>query len=635
MKTFIKYSIYCLAILSVASCKKDWLDRESQTILSNEQTMNDPKLIVALLANLYDRLPTDASLTNRWQEHTSYDDAVWSGGGNAGDIARNNIVQYATNRWTLWDFQTVRVTNVTPNYTINGFVRDCNLALEEMEKAGTSLSAGQKAQFNAEFRFLRAFDYFEMVKRMGGVPIITTQLLVDDKGDVTSLQKPRNKESEVYDFIASECDAIKDLIGNNGSNTRANKFAVLALKSRAMLYAGSIAKYNALLTPNITLAGGEVGIPASKANEYYQKALDVAKEIIAGPYSLYKGNPNAGENFYEALTKKQGNSEVILAQDFLQSKGRNHFFSYDNIARGVREDNLGSSAIAPSLNLVESFDYLDNSPGQLKTRNAAGTDYIYYDKPEDIFANKDGRLYGTVVYPGTSFKGQSVGLQAGVKVWNPTTNTYTNVEGVPGSLYTDNKLLTGISGPKRTDQDISNTGFNLRKYVDPAPGSSNRGRQSDVWWVRFRLGEVYLNAAEAAFELGLLPEALGYINTLRQRAGFPAASNLTSLTIDKLINERRVELAFEDHRLWDLIRTRRAHTIWTGSASSPQAMQRALYGYRVVRPGDPTRNDKYVYDELVAPRFIAPRFFQIQNYYSAIPQNVIDANPKIIRNPFQ
>lgn len=619
MRTLIKYSICCLCILSAVSCKKDWLDRQSQTILANQQVMTDPKLIIGLLANFYDRIPTDASLTSRWQEHTSYDDAVWSGGGNSGDIARNDIPAYGTNRWTLWDY---------------GFVRDINLSLENMEAVGTNLTADQKKQFNAEFRFLRAFDYFEMVKRMGGVPIITTQLLVDEKGDVAALQRPRNKESEVYDFIASECDAIKDAIGNAGSTTRANKYAVLALKCRAMLYAASIAKYNALVTPNVTLPGGEVGIPASRATEYYQKALDAAKEIIAGPYALYKGNPNPGENFSEVFVKKQGNTEVILAQDFLQSKGRNHTFSYDNIARGIREDNLGSSAISPSLNLVESFDYLDGSVGTLKTRTADNSDYIYYDKPEDIFANKDARLYGTVIYPGTSFKGLPVGLQAGVMAWNATTNSYTIIEGNLGSLYTDGKTLTGISGPQRSQQDVSNTGFNLRKYIDPAPGSSNRGRQSDVWWVRFRLGEVYLNAAEAAFELGQLQDALGYVNTLRQRAGFPANS-LTSLTIDKLINERRVELAFEDHRLWDLIRTRRATTIWNGQRSNPQAMQRALYPYRVARPGDASRNDKYVYVELVAPRFLTPRLFQIQNYYSAIPQSVIDANPKIIRNPFQ
>ncbi|MBD0287794.1 MAG: RagB/SusD family nutrient uptake outer membrane protein, partial [Flavisolibacter sp.] len=294
MRTLLKYSIVYFIILSLFSCKKEWLERRSETTLTNEQVMNDPNLIVGLLANLYDRLPTDASLTTRWQQHTAYDDAVWSGGGNAGDVERLNIVTYATNRWALWDFQ----PTTSNNLTTQGFIRDVNLALESMEKFGTNLTDAQKKQFNAEFRFLRAYDYFEMVKRMGGVPIITTQLLVEDKNDVASVRRPRNKESEVYDFIAGECDAIKDFIGNGTSTTRANKYAVLALKCRAMLYAGSLAKYNNLVTPNITLPGGEVGIPASKANEYYQKALDAAKEIIAGPYSLYKGNPNPGENFY-------------------------------------------------------------------------------------------------------------------------------------------------------------------------------------------------------------------------------------------------------------------------------------------------------------------------------------------------
>ncbi|RYZ35650.1 MAG: hypothetical protein EOP49_33310, partial [Sphingobacteriales bacterium] len=60
-----------------------------------------------------------------------------------------------------------------------------------------------------------------------------------------------------------------------------------------------------------------------------------------------------------------------------------------------------------------------------------------------------------------------------------------------------------------------------------------------------------------------------------------------------------------------------------------------LYPYRVIRPGDPSRNGKYVYDKMVAPRFRAPRLFQIQNYYTFIPQNIIDNNPLIVRNPLQ
>ncbi|MEO5995842.1 MAG: RagB/SusD family nutrient uptake outer membrane protein [Chitinophagaceae bacterium] len=176
-------------------------------------------------------------------------------------------------------------------------VRDINLALENIEKYGTTLSATQKTQFSAELRFLRALDYFELVKRMAGVSLITKQLLYDYSGGASSLQDPRAKEAEVYDFIASEMDAIKGQLGNSNtitstaSNTRANKYTALALKSRAMLYAGSLAKYNSLLANPITTPGGEVGIPASCASDYYQKSLTASKEIInSGFYSLYKVN---------------------------------------------------------------------------------------------------------------------------------------------------------------------------------------------------------------------------------------------------------------------------------------------------------------------------------------------------------
>ena len=163
--------------------------------------------------------------------------------------------------------------------------------------------------------------------------------------------------------------------------------------------------------------------------------------------------------------------------------------------------------------------------------------------------------------------------------------------------------------------------------------SSTRGIRSEMWWVRFRYAEVLLNAAEAALELGLEPEALGYVNQVRARAGF-GDNSLTTLTLARLQNERRVELAFEDHRVWDLKRWRIAHQVWNGNPGNYEANGWALYPYRVVRPGHPTHN-KYVFDKLVAPRYKAPRNFQLFNYYSSIPQQVLDNNPKIVRNPFQ
>ncbi len=619
MKNIFKLFILITASISSFSCRKNLLDTQPTTILSDAQIWNDPKMVTNALANMYNRLPRYSSIISGTENYVIFDDAMWSGLTNQDLEIRNNLPNYAYDRWRYWDYV---------------LIRDIHVALDQIAASNApAMTTPIKNQFLAEFRFLRALVYFELVKRMGGVPLVTSQLIYDFKGDVSSLRKARNKEEEIYDFIASEADAIKDVIGNAGNVRRANKYAVLALKSRAMLYAGSLAKYNnAPGFTSLTLPGGVVGIPASRATEYYQKSLAASNEIInSGVFELYKANANLGENFWEALTKKTNNREVILVNDYNKTQGRRHNFPLANIAPSLREEATTSqSEIAPSLNLVESFDYLNGNPGTLPgvgDGTAAGqAAWIFYDKPEDIFANKDARLYGTVMYPGSSFANKSLQILAGTYTWNATTNRYDRQENTPGTG------ATSIDGPSRNQQNVTNTGFYMRKYMDAAPGSSTQTTGSDVWWVMFRLGEIYLNAAEAAFELGL-PEALTHINKLRERAGFPANS-ITTLTIGRIQNERRVELAFEDHRLWDVIRWRIADKIWNGSLTPATANVYALYPYRIVRAGHPN-NGKYVFDKFVAPRFLTPRFFRQGNYYASIADNVINGSGNlIIRNPF-
>ncbi|RZL11355.1 MAG: RagB/SusD family nutrient uptake outer membrane protein, partial [Hymenobacter sp.] len=507
--TFKPLALGAALVLGLStSCQKDFLDRTPPNIILDSQLWNDTGLITGLLANYYDRLPTHTAIyqgadnnanpprPTGWVDFSAYDEAMWSGYNNY----PNDLFTFDAFRWGGWDY---------------GLIRDINLAIEGIDKNSTSLPTAQKEQFKAEFRFIRAYMYFELAKRYGGVPIVTTQLVYDNSGDTTPLQVARSKETEVYDFVASELDAIKGTLGNGGSVTRANQYTAMALKCRAMLYAASIAKYNTQSGLNISTPNGEVGISASLASSYYQKSLAAAKEVMAGPFALYQSNPNLGENFYEAITRKSSNPEVIWVKDFLVAKDYRHGFTYDNIARGIREDNLSSSATTPILNLVEAFEYLDGSSGELKTRNAAGTDYIYYDNLSGPFQNKDARLYGTVIYPGTTFKGQEVQIQAGVKVWSTTSNSYQNVEGNLGSVYTDGKLLTGSSGPLSNQPYVTNSGFYLRKYVDSGVGTSTRAIRSDVWWVRFRLAEILLTASEAALELGQTADALTYVNRVR------------------------------------------------------------------------------------------------------------------------
>lgn len=605
-----------MAIFILASCQKDWLERKPTNILIDEQIWNDTKMIDGLLANYYDRLPGHATTRDWWQAMAEYDDAMWSGFSN--DEWRNNIVEYNFDRWRYYDYE---------------LIRDINLSIEKMTELTKNLTDATKNAYLAELRFVRAMVYFEMVKRMGGVPLVTTQLIYDFSGDVTPMQVARSREDAMYDFIASEMDDIKDKLGNAGSKTRANKYTALALKSRAMLYAGSLAKYNNLMPAPITTSGGEVGIPASKANDYFQKSLAASEEIINnGGYSLYNSNPDKGANFYSMIASKTNNTEVILAQDFLASGNKRIGFTYDNIARSVREDNLGSSAITPSLNLVEAFEYLDGSPGTLRLRTADNSDYIYYNNTQDLFANKDPRLYGTVIYPGTTFRGLPVNIQAGVAVWNGSAYNFVESPDI-GVNYTDGGVLVGLGGPHRTQQEVTNTGFYMRKYIDDKALASTRGVLSEMWWVRFRLGEIYLNAAEAALETGNTAKALGYVNAIRERAGF-SANSLSTITMAKIQNERRVELAFEDHRVWDLMRWRLAHETWNGQRSNENDMVYALYPYRVIRPGDAARHNKYIFVKLVAPRFAAPRYFRMGNYYSSFDAYALRANTKLVPNPF-
>src|SRR5690606_5636854 len=169
---------------------------------------------------------------------------------------------------------------------------------------------------------------FDMVKRLGGVPIVTEQLIYDFSGDPSYLQQPRDSEEAVYDFIGAEMDAIAPILGNQGSKARANRFTALALKSRAMLYAASLARHNNEMPGPITMPNGEVGIPASRAVDYYQQSLDASREIISsGENALYTANSARGKSFSEALTVRSGNPEVIWAKDYNAAGGVNHLWT--------------------------------------------------------------------------------------------------------------------------------------------------------------------------------------------------------------------------------------------------------------------------------------------------------------------
>lgn len=612
---YIKMLLMGVALTSILSgCGDSWFERDPKNILTNELIWNDPSMIKSQLANLYNRIP---------QLHGDFntggmcetDDAMYCG---TLDQNYRNELRYGNDYGRWWDY---------------GLIRDINMSIENIDKYSTELSEEEKTQFKAEFRFIRAYVYFELVRRMGGVPLITKTLEYDFSGDPSYLRNPRAKEHEIYDFVFNECEAIKSQLGNKSSQTRANYYTALALESRAMLYAGSIARYNAMKTPSIVTTGGEVGIPADMAEGYYEKSLKASKEIIEkGGYELYSKEADKGVNFYKMFMDKTANKEVIWVKDY-KNPLKVHSFGYDNVVHHLREDNDNSSCIGPSLGLVEAFEYLDGTSGTLKYMD--GDDYVVYNTPEEIFANKDARLYGTIIYPGAQFRNQNVDIQAGVAVWNTKTNSYDLLTDPSlGSVYTDKKTFVGQDGPQTNSPNVSNTGFYIRKFISEASGYTLRN-YAENWWPWFRLGEIYLNATEAAFELNDETTALGYINKLRERAGFPANS-LASLTLERIQNERRVELAFEDHRYFDMKRWRIADTTWNGNEDNDKAIVYGLYPYRIAQAKPGTQDqDKYIFVKTRSERFKVARNFQPSNYYSFIADDVINNNPTIVKNPFQ
>lgn len=619
------------ALLITGACKKDseFLDVPPKQIVSADVAFSDPALVLSILGDLYNRQVDFSGLDNGWSSFTDFSEAFPSENGSYFFVQRTG---WGFGEWGLYDYT---------------YIRDLNLFIERAT-AATKLTDDVKNGFIAEGRFLRANFYFEMVKRMGGVPLITKSLDYDFSGNVTPLQIPRAKESEVYDFIISEAEAIKDLATNVNDKSRASKGAILAMEARAALYAASIAKYGAT-TPLVTLPGNEVGIPASMATGYYTKALTAAKAIIsgsAGNYQLYKSLPDASDNFANLFLDKTS-PESIFVEDFKANGGKTHGFTTNDQPFSISDEGLDAGRLNPSLNLVEAFEKLDNTYAPMATKDGSG-DPIYYASELDIFAGRDARLAGTVLLPNGLFKGKRTDVMAGYQLANGTiisSGDATQLQEVPGLGRVQ---VVGKDGPVNGAEFRTQTGFYIRKYLDPTVGSGRRGRGSDVNFIRYRYAEVLLNAAEASAELGDYATASIYINQVRARAGLTTPLVLTPANyFDRIVHERRVELAFEGHTLFDMKRWRLAHIVWDGNtmdvadlvsnignAKKHNTQPFGLWPYKYYNPGN-ANNGKWIFKEVKPSPVTGSNRFQFGNYYSQISDDVISKNPKIVKQPNQ
>ena len=618
------------------ACKTDseFLDRKPAESLTTDQAFSDPAQTLSILANLYARQYSVHRLSD-WQTFADFNEVLV------------NADDGLTNRWhtnNSWPFGGIEGYWSTWNYT---YIREINLFLERIQSA--TIAEDLIAAYSAEARYLRAAYYYELVKLYGGVPIILKSQTYDGSGDPSYLQVPRSTEAEVYDFIIQQADSLASVLPVNAEGkSRASAGAALAMKAQAAVYAASIAKYGAT-TPSVSLPGGLVGIPADRAADYYATALEASQRIIngeAGAYSLYLKNPtNLSDNFAALFYDKNANPEVIYEEEYLL-KFKTHGYTIVNQPRFGAEEEEGG-ALNPSLNLVQSFERLDNTFVPLPTVDADGNP-IYYDNQEDIFADRDARLGGTVILPGSTFKSQPVDIWAGVRLADGTIISGSErgqLRELPGNP--NPQQVVGFDGPISATNQNALAGFYVRKYLDPAPGSGRRGTQSDVPRIQYRYAEILLIAAEAAFELGDAATAAGYMNQVRERAGFTVPLTAADITFDRIVHERRVEFALEGQYFMDLKRFRIAHRIFDGSsmdltdlksnigsATKRSTQPWALWPYKIYEPGS-ANDGKWIYTEVLPTRVTAADNWQLGNYYSSINDDILNNNPTLVRQPLQ
>lgn len=435
-------------------------------------------------------------------------------------------------------------------------IRRVNIFLSKIDRVPTTEET--KVFWKAEARFIRAISYFELLKRYGGVPLLGDRVLeLTDELDI-----PRNSFEEGVQYVVGELNDISDKLrivnqaDDDPNFGRITQGAALALKSRLLLYAAS-----------------PLHNPANDQGKW-QQALEAAKDVIdLNAYSLH---PNFVTLF---ITRK--NNEIILSRQ----RARSQNIERTNAPIGFTAPNLSEGAMSPTQELVDAFPMKNGL-----AIGDAGSGYLA-DRP---YHNRDPRFEATVFYNGASW------LQRDVETF----------EG-------------GLDKPNRAGLTQTRTGYYMRKFMGNFGNTAAYSNQ-DHNFIIFRYAEILLNYAEAANELGQTTEALEQLKLIRERARISSGegdvyglkANMDQVQMREAIQlERRLELAFEEHRFWDVRRWKEAETVFN----------KKLHGMKITKTDEDLN---YNVEEVAQIRFIAPKM-----YLYPIPFDEVLKNLALEQNP--
>jgi starch-binding outer membrane protein, SusD/RagB family len=562
MKAYI--ILFLSMVIGIYSCKKDtgFLDKTETNDLNEESVFADSARTMDALVGMYSDIGIFAA-HNRYSNHglTACSDETEGGTLSAGQEFikwSSGGISPVNSKDDVW----------TPCYTN---IRRVNIFLRNISKS--PLSPALKSRVTGEAKFLRAWYYFQMVKHFSGVILIGDTVY----GTQDPIPGKRNTYEECVNYISAECDAAAALLPNEHVSQdygRITKGACLALKSRMLLYAASPLFNGGGLTtdPNLKAV---TGYPDAN-NDRWLKAAQAAQAVIdLGVYQLNEDNVTApGFGFYKVFTVRK-NSEYILAR--MQAPNKELEAFYDPNSRS------GNANSFPYQELVDAFETKD---GKLITDPGSGYN------PNNPYVNRDPRLSYTVLFNG--------GMRLDRNTSKPA------------------PVLTYTGAP----DGGSRTGYYVLKMLDAASINVTGFPNTQRCFPLIRYAEILLNRAEALNEYqGPTATVYNLVEQVRKRAGLVPFQLPAGLTPDqmrqRIQNERRVELAYEEHRFWDVRRWKIAE----------QTDNRMLNGMKITRQS----NGTYTYQAVPVRQHV----FRPAMYLFPIPQAEIakSADGSLLQNP--
>ncbi|MDR0575669.1 MAG: RagB/SusD family nutrient uptake outer membrane protein [Tannerella sp.] len=544
-----------------------------KSILTGEDIYNEAG-IKAYMAGMYNHLP---------MEDFKYDANANS---RSGFFQELNVYTYYVSTGEFFNRNNVAKRLHKTEYWSDGFkiIRQANTLIKDLPAYSETLADANK--WIGEAKFIRAYVYFQLVKRYGGMPIIEAPQVLDND-DESSLWIARSSHAATFDFILADLDDAYARMDGTSDAGRANKYVAAALKSRVALTAGTIARYGAVKFPVWEVDGVMLqGIPEDLANGYLKQAWDAAKLVENGPYELHRGNSDKTANYAEIWEKADSHKESIWIRKF---DYLNWVHSYDAVMSPPRMTITYGDRFNPTLDWVELFDGLPLDPitGRFSGLDAEGN-YLIYDNCHQLWDGAEPRLRANILLPGSTYKGIKLDLRSGLIIpsvdpatdkikkfsrddgaiseaynnWptDQTQNLFRNGTIIRSSndprnqsdpySYTDETGQTlrifkmGQDGPKASGASGNNTltGFYGRKYMNLSMSVAQTGlHESTQSWIEIRYAEVLLNRAEAAIELAqhgestyggtnMLEDAFTCINNVRDRAGANLLTNSSELS---------------------------------------------------------------------------------------------------------